>query len=251
MRNYDKTEIDTMFNETIAMPANFYDQHFVKYSSLMKGTDIPCSEYIAERLLANTSWKLELKKVIRETSYRTATHQDLLRNGYPCSTSNRVEEWGAKQLFWLSNKGRPGFERIGQAIDYQTPLKNAMKDGHIGKIDLLFHDKGSRCLRIAELKKCGSNETLLRCVLEAYTYSRIVDQEKLIKDFGESDVATDATVEPCVLVFEGGLQHQQTKYSHVMELMRKLEVKLFILNKCWDTSSPTEPAGINIREVNF
>ena len=76
---------------------------------------------------------------------------------------------------------RQGFlSDVGRVIDYQTPLKNRRSD-KAGKIDLLSYDGIS--VRILELKEPDSDETMLRCVLEGYTYMKTVDGKRLINDF--------------------------------------------------------------------
>lgn len=87
------------------------------------------------------------------------------------------------KLFVLSQNQGKVFDVIGKIIDYQTPLKDIQTD-KAGKIDLLAYNENEKTLRILELKKLDSKETMLRCVLEAYTYLKIVDKAKLLKDFG-------------------------------------------------------------------
>jgi len=99
--------------------------------------------------------------------------------------SNREEEKIAMKLFHSSQNQGKVFDIIGKIIDYQTPLKNVQTDD-AGKIDLLAYNEkeNPKTLRILELKKPDSEETMLRCVLEAYTYLKVVDKDKLLKDFG-------------------------------------------------------------------
>jgi len=79
-------------------------------------------------------------------------------------------------------------------------------------------------LRILELKKADSDETMLRCVLEAYTYLRIVDKAKLLKDF---DLPEDTIVKACTFVFFDGAQYKeiQKDRKYLKELMKKLDVE--------------------------
>ena len=120
------------------------------------------------------------------------------------------------------NKGRI-FDKIGKIIDYQTPLKNVQTDD-AGKIDLLAYNKNTKILRILELKKSDSDETMLRCVLEAYTYLKIVDRDKLLKDFG---LPEDAIVKACPFVFFEGEQYKeiQEDRKYLKELMKNLDIE--------------------------
>ena len=125
-----------------------------------------------------------------------------------------------KKLLWnFSQKKGEAFDIIGKIIDYQTPLKNVQTDD-AGKIDLLAYNKNTKILRILELKKLDSDETMLRCVLEAYTYLKIVDRDKLLKDF---ELPKDTTVKACPFVFFEGEQYKeiQEDRKYLKELMKK------------------------------
>mgnify|MGYP000743945152 FL=1 len=89
--------------------------------------------------------------------------------------TNRKEEILAKLLFYQGN-----VDGLGYIFDYQTPLK-ATKNDSYGKIDLLGYNKDDKCYSVIELKyrPSGSEETLLRCVLEAYTYYRLLDIKQI------------------------------------------------------------------------
>ena len=105
--------------------------------------------------------------MIRRTlSYRTYTH-----DGVYSLTSNREEEITAMKMFNFCKSGGC-YEKIGEILDYQTPLKDRQRD-KAGKIDLLAYD--GKILRMLELKKPHTGETMLRCVLEGYTYLRTAD----------------------------------------------------------------------------
>ena len=129
------------------------------------------------------------------------------------------------ELFNISQKEGKKFYIIGKILDYQTPLKNKQGD-EAGKIDLLAYNKDSDTgiLRILELKKADSDETMLRCVLEAYTYLRIVDKAKLLKDF---DLPEDTIVKACPFVFFDGAQYKEIQEGrkYLKELMKNLDVE--------------------------
>ena len=85
-------------------------------------------------------------------------------------------------------------------------------------------------MRILELKEPDSYETMLRCVLEGYTYMKTVDVKRLIKDFGLSE---DVRIQACPLVFKGGLQWQemQEERPNLRKLMKILNSTPFYLEK--------------------
>lgn len=101
---------------------------------------------------------------------------------------------------------------IGKILDYQTPLK-AKRSDPFGEIDLLSVNDKTRKVHILELKKNKKGtgetpETMLRCILEAYTYYKLVKKDLLLKDFGlfEYDV-NDIVISP--LVFMGDKQFEE------------------------------------------
>ena len=54
-----------------------------------------------------------------------------------------------------------------------------------------------------ELKKEDSTESMLRCVLEAYTYSKQVNEKKLKQSF---EIPENYVIKPAPLVSKGGRQ---------------------------------------------
>ena len=163
--------------------------------------------------------------ISRESSYKVKNHDGKIKD----ENSNREEEKITMELFDYSQNKGVTFDIIGEIIDYQTPLKNVQKDD-VGKIDLLAYNEKEKILRILELKKPDSKETMLRCVLEAYTYLRIVDKAKLLKDF---DLPEDTIVKACPFVFFEGEQYKEMQEGreHLEELITKLDVEIIYLKE--------------------
>lgn len=122
------------------------------------------------------------------------------------------EDHIAMGLFNLSRNALPlGLKRhpkatsdIGTIEDYQTPIFNTYRKyaGRTRKIDLISVKQGSKPeLFILELKRYGSPETLVRCLMEAYSYSVMIDREKLLKDF---HLDGNAKITICPLIFDEG-----------------------------------------------
>ena len=217
---YSKDEIIKMMEEAKSDMKNFYKKEFVNYSGETSDTKEYYTEIIAEWLLDNFYLFDTIKMISRESSYKVKTHDGKIK----AENSNREEEKIAMELFDYSQNKGVTFDIIGKIIDYQTPLKNVQKDD-VGKIDLLAYNKDSDTgiLRILELKKADSDETMLRCVLEAYTYLKIADKAKLLKDFG---LPEDTIVKACPFVFFEGEQYKemQEDRKYLKELMKKLDV---------------------------
>ena len=224
---YSKDEIIKMMEEAKSDMKNFYKKEFVNYSGETSDTKEYYTEIIAEWLLDNFYLFDIIKMISRESSYKVKTHDGKIKD----ENSNREEEKIAMELFDYSQNKGVTFDIIGKIIDYQTPLKNVQRDD-VGKIDLLAYNKDSDTgiLRILELKKADSDETMLRCVLEAYTYLKIADKAKLLKDFG---LPEKTIVKACPFVFFDGAQYKEIQEDRkkLKELIEKLGIEIIYLKE--------------------
>jgi len=216
---YSKNEIIKIIEEAKSDMRNFYKKEFVNYSGETSDTKEYYTEIIAECLLDNFYLFNTIKMISRESSYKVKTHDGKIKD----ENSNHEEEKIAMELFDYSQNKGATFDIIGKIIDYQTPLKNVQKDD-VGKIDLLAYNEKEKTLKILELKKPDSKETMLRCVLEAYTYLKIVDKDKLLKDFG---LPKDTILKTCPFVFVDGEQYKeiQEDRKYLKELMKNLDIE--------------------------
>ena len=216
---YSKDEIIKIMKEAKSDIKNFYKKEFVNYLGVTSDTKEYYTEIIAEWLLDNFYLFDTIKMISRESSYKVDSHNGIIKD----ENSNREEEKIAMKLFDYSQNKGVTFDIIGKIIDYQTPLKNVQKDD-VGKIDLLAYNEKEKTLKILELKKPDSKETMLRCVLEAYTYLKIVDKDKLLKDFG---LPKDTILKTCPFVFVDGEQYKEMQQDrkNLKELMKKLDVE--------------------------
>ena len=226
-KKYSKEEIIKKLEVAKSEMGQFYSEDFLNYISETSDKEGDYTEIIAGWLLDNIELFNEIKPITREKSYKVKTHDGIIKN----EESNREEEIIAMQLFDLSqNKGKV-FDIIGKIIDYQTPLKNVRGD-KVGKIDLLAYNEkeNPKTLRILELKRPDSKETMLRCVLEAYTYLKIVDKTKLLKDFG---LPENTKIKACSFVFLDGAQYQEMQQDrkNLKELIEKLEIEVIYLEE--------------------
>ena len=188
---YTREEICLRMADLSVNMSLLYKDDSINYTGKTTDTKEYYTEVIAEWLLEHIDLFEEIKPITRKSSYRMEGHDGVPDN----PNSNRTEELIAMAIM------RQGvLTLVGQVIDYQTPLKNVRKD-KAGKIDLLAYD--GTTLRILELKEPDSDETMLRCVLEGYTYLKTVDKAKLLADF---DLPDDTVVESCPFVFKGGFQ---------------------------------------------
>lgn len=201
---YTEEQIIQMCETAFLNIPAFYNARCVNYRGICKNSDKLCTEVIAAFLAERIDrWKNGFPKDFdfRKKGYRTPGHSE------SCHINSRQkEDMIAKQLY-LQCKAGCVPEHIGSVIDYQIPLKETNKSS-AGKIDLLSVNHQIKTVYILELKKpnASKKETMLRCVLEAYTYLRQVDQEKLLTDF---QLPKDYMLKASPLVFHGDVQWQE------------------------------------------
>ena len=225
--SYTKDQILTRLDEMASDMANFYKKGCINYRGKTSDTKEYYTEVISEWLLDHFELFDQIETITRKSSYLVKGHDGIPDN----PDSNREEE-----LIAMAMKRQRNMPLIGEIIDYQTPLKNVRKD-KAGKIDLLAYDGSA--LRILELKEPDSKETMLRCVLEGYTYLKTVDKAKLLSNFGLPD---DTVVLACPFVFHGGSQWKEMSQNRpfLKRLMEKLNIKPFYINKINENYLVTE-----------
>ena len=202
--------------------STFYQHAFVNYQGNEKGIGkikgLSYTEDIAEYLLNNLSLFDTIPVLSRTASYKTGGHDGVTES----PDLNRAEERIAFGMFGNN------YQHIGKVIDYQTPLTNSRADKHTGKIDLLSETDNE--IWLIELKKFDSEETLLRCVLEAYTNMKMVDADKFRLDF---ELDPKKPLRAAAIVFRDQEQHDsyQKTDSSVRKLMAAIDVPLFVIIK--------------------
>ena len=197
-------------------------QPFINYAGKTTDTNEYYTEVIAEFLLKNSDAFINgIPKITRKAHYKTPTH-----TGNVDAATPREEEKIAIEMFNQSQAGYT-YDFIGDIVDYQTPLKNK-RDDVAGKIDLFSYD--GKCARILELKKPDSDETMLRCVLEGYTYLKTVDTHKLLADF---KLPADVKVLASPFVFKSGIQHSEMSEERpfLFKIMDLLKSKPYYILK--------------------
>ena len=231
MSTYSKDEIIKKLEVAKSEMWKFYSQDFVNYRGKTSDKERDYyTEIIAKWLLDNIELFNDIKMISRENSYKVDSHDGKIKN----EKSEREEEIIAMKLFDFSQNQGKVFDIIGKIIDYQTPLKDIQTD-KAGKIDLLAYNEkeNPKTLRILELKKLDSKETMLRCVLEAYTYLKVVDKAKLLKDFG---LPKNTKIKACPFVFYGKEQYKEMQAikddrENLGKLIEKLGIEVIYLKE--------------------
>ena len=218
---YTRETILNKCNDAFKNISTFYQADVINYRCTTTDTNEFYNEIVAEFVLNNLDdFVSDIKQINREKSYKTTSH-----TGKRIPSDRRLEEKIAVEMFNMSRQGKY-FDYVGKVIDYQTPLKNVAKD-EAGKIDLLAYD--GKTLRILELKKPESDETMLRCVLEGFTYmTTIRDKEKFLIDF---DLPKDTEIVACPFVFYNGEQYKEMQENrpNLKVLMQKLNSKPYYI----------------------
>lgn len=187
--NTKKVKQENSNDEVKSFAANFYKAPIVNYKGYVKGAiqedKNRYSEVISSTLLSKNllqSWK-ELAPV-RPNHFDTARTPSEKVEMEKLQGTNRKEEILAKLLFYQREVAG-----LGYIFDYQTPLKETQDDSY-GKIDLLGYNTVDKCYSVIELKyrPSGSEETLLRCVLEAYTYYKLLDIKQINSAVGHDGI---------------------------------------------------------------
>lgn len=196
----------TQYQEDIQ---HFYQKDIVNYRGRTLDTERYYTEVIAEWCLSHLTEFDRIPVISRKKGY-AVEHKNETEN----VESNRVEEIIAKKMAGGS------LPKCGKIIDYQVPLKDKQSD-QAGKIDLLAFD--GKTLRILELKKPLSKETMLRCVLEGLTYLKVVDRKRLKESY--EGISRNIELVACPLVEEKSVQaseylSEDRPYLH--QLMEKV-----------------------------
>ena len=170
---YGLTPSDEMGGTKFA--ANFYKSAVVNYKGKVTGSKDLYSEVIAETLINDNFIKDWLNLIPVRPEHFKINHPNTDENVNALKITNRKEEILAKLLFYQHEVAG-----LGYIFDYQTPLKKIRNESY-GKIDLLGYNTDDKCYSVIELKyrPSGSEETLLRCILEAYTYYRLLDIKQI------------------------------------------------------------------------
>lgn len=210
---YTKEEIIKMCEQAMSNVSTFYNQKFVNYRGKTTDTKELYTEIISEFLIDNIENYKSIPQLTRNKPYTNISHIAVYSE-----TSNRIEEITAMKIFEQS-KDASEYNHIGIIIDYQTPLKNVRSDV-AGKIDLLSRTEDT--LFVLELKIEKSTETMLRCVLEAYTYLKTLNHSKLICNFKLDEIEY---VKASPLVFKNGNQRKEMQEDrpNLKRLMKILD----------------------------
>ena len=229
-RKYHEKQITDEFGEYCRLafnPETFYRRTGFLNKSGVSFEGRPYTEIYSEMILKyNILDRLsDIKCICIKNSYNPPSHATHTIN----KGTNQKEKTCAKGLL------KKEFEEFGRVIGFEIPLRNDRKGGNI---DLLSYDAKTNNAYVLELKRPGAKETLLRCAIEAFTYTKRVHHIKLRKDY---DLPNDCSIIPAALVFEGSTaanEYYEIKHRPFLdELLKRMNVKTFVIN---DNDIPAE-----------
>ncbi len=215
---YTKKEVISMVEEYLR-PGKINRLHskgFVNYRGTTSDTKEKYTEVIASHLLEQLE-RLKLIDPVKRTDSYNVPRDGTTPREADGRKWEQEEQRIAMKLF--NNKTLQPFNEV---FHYQTPLK----DGRGIAIDLLARDTDS--VYILELKRPESKETLLRCVLEIYTYYLMLDYEKLFQDF---NIRNNPALRKGVLIFKNSQAYTDFSDHKIRLLMRALKIDFFVLNE--------------------
>jgi len=205
---YTKEKTKNELNDKLKKIETLYNENCIKRKGKTSDTNEFYTEIIANELLRNLNAIDSILQVQRNQPYRIPEH-------FPISLTdtNRDEENFAKRITGLE------LESIGEILDYQINIKGFQKDNS-GKIDLISFNKQDNKFHLIELKyKGNSNDTLLKTILEIYTYFKQVNKKILVaeylsKNFILNKLYTESDIDkikivPIILLTEDCLAYEE------------------------------------------
>jgi hypothetical protein len=173
------------------------------------------SEKIAKLLLDEFEGVKISYAGLRKNSFRLDSHHGQCQ--LSTDISQHVEKRFCRALFNLKE-----LPLLGKILDYEVPFKEKGESKH-GDIDLLSYKDGK--LFVIEAKKIGSSESILKAILEAYVYSKLIyaAKEAFYADF---EIDSGVTIKPAVLTFINSTSGQQlmkmAQYPNIKALIDKI-----------------------------
>lgn len=229
-QRYSKVDFENVLRQAVGDIDSFYAQNFLNYRGITSDTKERYENIAAEFVLENLAAFEKIRVVYRQFSYKTDGHERLVPddnkiNEIKKGAVRRQEEWLAKSMYGKS------YENLGKIIDFQVPIKNVhdnQVDKQPGKIDLISFSESDGALYLLEFKKPDSKETLLRCILETYTYYKQVNCSKLLRDF---ELPSDSKIIPAVLIYKQSFAAAGLGDLSLQKLRDTLGVSIFLINE--------------------
>ena len=210
-------------------PQSFYKKNILNYRGKTSDSSTPYSEVIADELFQNFNILSRLEKGVH---IRKTKSFDRGHRGIP-NIEARIKRFGeitySEKLFAIAlYNSKIAFE-FGKIFDYQVPMKEKQDDA-FGEIDIVALDQSA--IKLIELKIKGtSEETLLRALLEVYTYYKIIkgSLKKFIHDF-KLTAQRQLFFQPCIITdrdaLSGKTLHDLESYPCTTKLISTMQKEI-------------------------
>jgi len=210
-------------------PDKFYTAGCVNWKGRLK-TKEPYTEIIAEFILKKIELFKGIETFTRNKSYNSHHSGKIINHPNKKENEKRIEI-----EIYNQSKEKGAYDYTGEIIDYEIPLKEKNSDAK-GEIDLLSYRQKDQTAFILELKRPDNKkETMLRCVLECYTYMKILDFNKLINDYKKDypKLSNCKRIIAAPLVFKDSIPYKEYNENRpfLKLLMKSLEIETFYIEK--------------------
>ena len=207
----------------------FYTDQMLNYEGTTADTKMIMSEVIADELIKNYA---QLSKIGKNTLIRRSKPFNCGHNGiaYVRNRINRFKKltYNEKCLAIALFNSEQSY-CLGKIFDYEVPIKETKNDKY-GKVDLVSTHDPSRSIKLIELKIKSERkgETLLRAILEIYTYYKLISNsyDKFLKDYNLSSNRY-LRFQPAILTEQQALSGQTllnlNKYPRIQALMSMID----------------------------
>lgn len=230
-RSYKEKEIVSRVCEQLSNRGEidfFYQNPILNYKGHTSDTKTKrlFVEIISEVLLSEFN---KVKSIGDNAPIRSTRPFNLKHDGVP-NVDARMKRFGilrySEKLLAIALFNSGDNYIFGKIFDYEVPLKEKQKD-RFGKIDIVA--KRKNIIKLIELKiqKSRSEETLLRALLEIYTYYKLLSnrRNKFLTDY--FDEKKDYLFQPVVITDEescsGKMIIEIDKYPMLKKLIGKLK----------------------------
>ncbi len=231
-RAYSENKIREMIKSALETnPLFIYQENFLNYRGRTSDSRKPYSEVIAKELVENYH---QLMRLGKDVSIRRTKSFNVCHNGIP-DVNARLKRFDylkfSEKLLAIALFNSDTEYCFGEIIDYQVSLKEKQSD-KFGEIDLVA--KKGRSLKLIELKIKGRNEeTLLRALLEIYTYYKLINNslDKFVDDFN-LDNGKELYFQPAIIIdrfsLSGEILENIDNYPNIKMLVSTINTEIGI-----------------------
>lgn len=200
-----RQEVQTKLKENLN---SFYREGFLNYEGITVDGEIFFTEIIADELIKNYD---QVSKIGRNTLIRKTKSFNRHHNGI-ANVKARMQSFGylgyCEKLLAIALYNSKQAYCLGEIFDYEVPIKETSNDKY-GRVDLVSKDALNHSVKLIELKikpKNKNGETLLRSLLEIYTYYKLISDsyDKFLKDYNLSSNAYHG-FQPAILTDQDAL----------------------------------------------